>query len=187
MRSIDIQQLSPGKDRVRRVAIAERPEGTLLAVSVGDEARTHTVHWLRLSDSAEIRRRNVPFSATPDPAFSPELSLLAYTEYGQDGERIILEKPDEPRRGPRAIPLPPDWHGREAPLPPRCFYLAINCDAEALVASVDSGALLTWNIRDAFTSDAPIEITQEIIEEFMPVRALAHHARSAPWAGPTAT
>ncbi len=179
MRFIDIQKLSPAKDRVRRIEVAERPEGTMLGVIVGDESRTHTVHWLRFSDGAEIHRRSVPVSGTPDPAFSPDLSILAYAEIGQDEERIVLEHLDEPEPGRRVIPLPPDWCGwdgrdAEGRMQPRCFYLAINCNAEEIRASIHGGALFIWNIRDAFKSDAPIKTTEEVTEEFPPVVAMAH-------------
>ncbi len=181
VRFIDIKGLVPKRDRIRRIDIAQRPEGTILGVLTGDDQRTHTVHWLRLSDGAEFLRRSVPvYDRTPNPALSPDLSILAYTEQGETGEHLVLERPLEPQRGRRVIPFPEDpWGLAEAPAPEtparsHCHSLAINCDGGMLRASLEYMELCAWNIRDAFNAEAPVPMTEGVIEEYPPVRVMAH-------------
>jgi hypothetical protein len=185
VRFIDIKGLVRQRDRIRRIDIAERPEGTILGVLAGDGQRTHTIHWLRLSDGLEILRRSVPvYDRSPAPALSPDLSLLAYTERADAGESIILERPLEPQRPRRAIPLPPDPYGiaYDPEAPPRCRYLALNCDGGMLRASLENIELVAWNIRDAFNCEAEVPITEYVFEEYPIVRAMAH-ARPASLGG----
>lgn len=185
MRFIDIKNLVPERSRIRRIAIAERPEGTILGVLAGDDQRTHTIHWLRLSDGLEILRRSVPvYDKSADPALSPDLSLLAYTERAETGESIILERPLEPQCPRRAIPLPPDPYetAYDPEAPPRCRYLALNCDGGMLRASLENIELIAWNIRDAFNGEAEVPITEYVFEEYPIVRAMAH-ARVASMGG----
>lgn len=172
MEQITVPHLSPGFDRIRGIIVHQ----SVMAVLVGNENRTRTIHWLRISDGAEQLRFPIPmFDGAPDPAVSSDLSLVAYAEEtDRPGyPRIVIESPGEPGLGRREI-IPLDPYGEGSGITIGCRCLAISGDRATLRASLENGELVSWDIRNALGGETPIAVTEFVMEEYPPVRLLLH-------------
>ncbi len=167
MRYIDIPGLAPEAARVRRV----QAHGEYLAVLTGDGSRTHSVHWIRASDGAEVRRLAVPaFDCACDPALTADLSTIAYADFTEAGPSIFLERVGTGPEGRLTITPPNPYEGGRDPVPVGC--LGFSTDGAALRASMSDGTLITWDVRGAFDGGA-VTITEMVFEEYPQVRAMA--------------
>jgi WD40 repeat protein len=157
VRAIELTSQQPNGGTVRRLAIANRPEGALLAVIVGTPSVCHSVRWLNLADGREILRKDLSGGEdVPVPALSPDLREFAYFE--RDGEtlRFFLE---------RAQKRPVLRRQIESGEGERYYALAIAPDGKFLQTSTD-GNTAGWGLNDALAGplDQPIPLTFRISE-----------------------
>jgi hypothetical protein len=171
MDEILLANLDPNANQIRGLHLHE----SLLAVLVGDQSQTHTIHWVRLNDGVEQRRFAIPlFDEATDPAVSPDLALIAYAEQSSRPgyPRVVLERPGQPALRREIQPLAP--YGGYDEISMGFRRLAYNSDATALLASFENGELTNWDIRNALNGQAEIPVTEFAMEMYPPVLILLH-------------
>jgi WD40 repeat protein len=162
VRVVELANQKPNGGTIRRLAVAARPEGNVLAVVEGTPGECHSVRWLNLADGYEIWRKDLSGGeGVPVPALSPDLTELAYFERDGDALHFFLERA---RTNPA---LRRRFAGVEeaAEQGERYHAIAIAPDGKFLQASTD-GSTLGWDITNALAGplDRPIRSTFRISE-----------------------
>jgi WD40 repeat protein len=157
VRVIELTKQKPNGGTIRRLAVAARPEGNVLAVVEGTPSECHSVRWLNLADGREIWRKDLSGGeGVPVPALSPDLRELAYFERDGGGLHLFLERAQKSPAPRRPFAGVAEFEEHEE----RFYAIAFAPDGKFLQASTD-GCTLGWGLDDGLAGplDRPIRST----------------------------